>query len=130
MKRKTPPASETGRKVLKPSAVDLRKAARQRRRYVKLKTRLEGALRADGYSQRKAHDIAFHMLDWLEDLDLLWTLYRNVDRRTHKEICNSIFYFLTHAPHHLDAAKYLIGLGEPQDVFKLGFFRKAAKRKR
>jgi len=116
-------AKVSRRGKLRPSSAELRRAARQRRRFIKLRKKLEEAFHAEAYSKGKSSDLAFHMLDWLEDLEDLWGLYRNIDRKTHKEIHDFVFGFLTHAPHHLDAAKYLAGLGPPEDVFKLGFFR-------
>jgi hypothetical protein len=115
---------------LRPSSAELRREARQRRRFIRLRRKLEEVFRAEGYSGRKASDLAFHMLDWLEDREDLWTLYRNLGRRDHEQILDCIIGFLVHAPHHLDAAKYLAGLGPPEDVFKLGFFRVRGRRRK
>lgn len=92
-----------------------------------LQYRLERVLRREGFSKRKSFDITFHMLDWLYDLDTLYRLYRRMDNQTNQEINETIGDFLVHVPHHINAAKFLYGLGEPEDVFHLGFFKRAKK---
>ena len=106
--------------------------AKQRRcsksRYNEVFKRLQRALVSDGLSERKARDIAFHMLDWLKDLDALHRIYRRITGMTDREVCGVVTGFLVHAAHHIDAAKFLYGLGAPSDLFNIGLFRNGERK--
>ena len=90
-----------------------------------LQRRLEVVFRREGYSRRKAHDTAFHLLDWLDELDELHRLYRHIQGQSDRHVRDVVTRFLVHAPHHINAAKFLYKLGGPKDVFRLGFFRRS-----
>ena len=68
------------------------------------------------FSSDIAHDIAFHLADWIEDAAFLVALHFFPERFTPAEIANGVEAFLTHAPEHVGAAAALSG--HPiQDVF-------------
>jgi len=69
-----------------------------------------------------ANDIAFHMTDWMEDLDYLIKTYSNIDNLSNDEITSFVYKFLSHVPNHLNAATKLSGLGKIKDVFEVGIF--------
>jgi len=128
MKRKVGVSGPLSDNSPKLSPAKLRQAARQRQRSAKLIARLEQVFRQEGYSKGKAYDLAFHMVDWVKDFDALHMLYSRIDKRTDKQILDTVVDFLVHAPHHVNAAKFLYGLGAPEDVFDLGFFKPTRKR--
>lgn len=90
--------------------------------YGVLREKIIEAFRAEGYDESVATDIAFHMLDWDEDLKELLKFYENPDAFTTREISGLIIKFLAHAPNHLVAAKKLAGVGATEDVFEVGIF--------
>ncbi len=89
-------------------------------RLAQLRQRLEQALKQQGLSNQQSQDVAFHLLDWIEDLCTLYHLYEEMSHKSDAEICQAITDFLVHVPPHLNAAKFLYGLGEVEDVFDLG----------
>lgn len=72
--------------------------------------------------EEASYDIGFHMTDWLTDLDELRDLYLRISSATDEEITSLLFKFLSHVPHHLNAAAKLSGLGPVTDVFGVGIF--------
>lgn len=87
-----------------------------------LREKIIEAFRAEGCDDNVAHDIAFHMLDWDDDLKALLKFYEHPDAFTNREIVRLIDEFLIHAPDHLVAAKKLAGAGATEDVFEVGIF--------
>ena len=82
----------------------------------KLLARLERMLRKEKYAEKTGHDIAFHMTDWLDDIDSLLRGW-NDPKATHQQLYSSLQGFLIHAPAHIVAARKLF-LGDPvTDVF-------------
>jgi hypothetical protein len=76
----------------------------------------------DNFEEKTAHDIAFHMTDWLSDIKGLEDIYSNVDSLTNEEIRSFVCGFLAHVPNHLNAAAKLSGVGKVEDVFEVGIF--------
>jgi hypothetical protein len=67
-----------------------------------------------------ATDIAFHMTDWLEDLERWDSFCREPEALPKTEINKLLIEFLVHVPNHLAAASKL-HLGWPvSDVFEIG----------
>jgi hypothetical protein len=67
-----------------------------------------------------ATDIAFHMTDWLEDLERWDSFCREPEALSKTEINRLLVEFLVHVPNHLVAASKL-HLGWPvSDVFEIG----------
>ena len=81
---------------------------------------IEQALLAEEYEEEKARDIAFHMTDWLNNLEELNDFYRRPDDLSSEKIEELLIGFLCHTPNHLAAAaKLLLGFGVT-DVFEVG----------
>ena len=91
------------------------------RRHQKFNLELIRVLVGDGFSRRKAREISFHMLDWRRELEALHALYQDIEKKNDVQILSTVRSFLSHAPHHLNAAKFLYGFGAPSDLFQLGF---------
>lgn len=80
--------------------------------------RIESAL-ATEFSPERAHDIAFHVSDWVAEAACLVALHVAPDRFTDQEVQDVCERLAIHANHHLMVATAL--QGEPlQDVFELG----------
>lgn len=90
----------------------------------KLRQILEKAFNKDESSKKNSSDISFHVLDWIEDLEELYRLFLSIDKKTDDEIRDVIEDFLVHAPPHINAARFLAGLGKVEDVFNLGVIEK------
>ena len=84
--------------------------------------RLTRALVAGGVPEAKARDAAFHMTDWKADMDEWAAVWANPDGLDDEELRRVVYRFLTHVPHHVNAAKKLLGLGPVEDVFGVGIF--------
>lgn len=69
-----------------------------------------------------AHDIGFHMTDWLGDVKELIKVYSHIENLSHEEIRGFVCRFVAHVPNHLNAAAKLSGMGKVEDVFKVGIF--------
>lgn len=69
-----------------------------------------------------AQDIAFHMTDWLADLQDLQEIFSNIENVTNDELTDFLYRFLAHVPNHLNAAAKLSGIGKVKDVFNVGIF--------
>ena len=56
----------------------------------------------------KAQEIAQHMTEWLDDLDLLNNTYSQIETLDESTIANNILQFLIHAPEHIARAAQLL----------------------
>ena len=75
---------------------------------------------AKNIKKEHAYDIAFHLTDWLEDLDAFYKLINNFKSYSAKDANKILTDFLIHVPEHIAAAKKLY-IGEPtEDVFEVG----------
>lgn len=72
--------------------------------------------------ETKSKDLAFHLSDWLLDLEQCYDVYSNIEQKSDEEIEKFIFKFLLHVPNHLDAAKKLSGMGKVEDIFNVNIF--------
>lgn len=80
--------------------------------------RIESAMMPE-FSPERAHDIAFHVSDWVAEAACLVALHLAPDRFTDEEVRDICERLAIHANHHLMAATAL--QGQPlQDVFELG----------
>lgn len=69
----------------------------------------------------KAHDIAFHLSDWIADAAFLLALHVNPEAFTPEEIAEEVEGVLIHAPNHLMAAAHLAESDMPlTDIWNLG----------
>jgi len=90
-------------------------------RYNKAGTRaIQAAMLKHGdFTEEEAHDIGFHLSDWMGDAAFLLAVYLYPEKFTKKEIDWGVRQVLVHAPHHIMAAATLHG--KPlQDTFNLG----------
>jgi hypothetical protein len=78
---------------------------------------LEKALAENaGLDATRAHDIAFHLTDWIGDAAFLVALHLYPERFDKATIAKGISILLAHAPNHLAAAAKLFGM-PIQDIF-------------
>ncbi len=83
-------------------------------------TSIEKAMKEMDFTDEKAHDIAFHMTDWLSDMAELQQFYETPDKLSHDEISDLLMGFLLHVPNHIAAASKLISDFPVTDVFGVG----------
>jgi hypothetical protein len=67
-------------------------------------------------------DLAFHLTDWLSDLEECYKTFSSIEQKSDEEIERFVYRFLAHVPNHLVAAKKLSGIGKTEDVFNVGIF--------
>ena len=85
-----------------------------------LQRKIAKALSHDGYlSALAAHEAAFHMTDWIADLEELNKLFAS-PRWNNARARSVIMQFVIHAPHHLAAACRIIMDYPVQDILQLG----------
>ncbi len=72
------------------------------------------------FSRKKAHDIVFHMHDWITSLGVLVSYYKDPDKYSEDEIRLILSYFLVDAPEHIIAATKLYTGFDVTDVFGVG----------
>lgn len=82
---------------------------------------IQNALEQQEYgSANLRREIAFHMTDWLEDLEG-WTAFcRSPDSLSSDAIAELLTAFLVHVPNHLAAASKLMTDVPVSDVFEVG----------
>jgi hypothetical protein len=69
-----------------------------------------------------SEELAFHLTDWVSDIEDLIKTYSNIDNLSNDEITSFFYKFLAHVPNHLNAATKLSGIGKIEDVFRVGIF--------
>ena len=67
-----------------------------------------------------SRDIAFHLTDWLDDLDAYFRFCSNPHALTDEQVSELVMQFLLHVPNHLAAAAKLYTGGGVTDVFGVG----------
>jgi len=70
----------------------------------------------------KRQEIAFHMTDWLHDLEGWHSFCSDPDSFDAAQLRQLITNFLVHVPNHVAAAKKLYLGDRTRDVFKVGLF--------
>ena len=68
---------------------------------IKIQQRIKSAFEESEVTNSFAHDIAFHMTDWLSDIENLQKVYSNIENLSSDEITSFIYKFLAHVPNHL-----------------------------
>ncbi len=81
---------------------------------------IEKAMKKMDLTDEKAHDIAFHMTDWLEDLAKLQKYYEAPEKLSSDEASDLLMKFLLHVPNHIAAAMKLISDFPVTDIFEVG----------
>jgi hypothetical protein len=85
-----------------------------------LSAQIAGLVQAElGLDATRAQDFAFHMTDWIDDLERLRKLYRSRFESA-EAIVGTIFEFLAHVPAHLNAAHVILWNEPVPDPFGLG----------
>lgn len=85
-----------------------------------IQPKLAKLIEEKGIKKKQAYDVAFHLTDWLEDLEEFYNLIHNFSDYNSKDVNKLLTSFLIHVPEHIVAAKKLY-LGEPvKDTFKVG----------
>jgi len=86
-----------------------------------IRDRIQRAARRDlDLPDSVAKDVAFHMTDWLNDLDAYVRLCSDPHALTDKQVATLLMDFLVHVPNHLAAAAKLLTGGGVTDVFGVG----------
>jgi hypothetical protein len=67
-----------------------------------------------------AYDVAFHMTDWMGDLEKLVEFYEKPTELSPEQLKNLLYGFLYHVPHHVTAAAKLLLDVHVTDVFGVG----------
>ena len=85
-----------------------------------IRHRIEQAFAGDGHDADTCREIAFHLTDWLGDLEALIALFEQPDAVGDEQLRDAIRRFLLHAPNHLAAASKLVLDIPVEDVFCVG----------
>ncbi len=83
-----------------------------------IRARIETALANECGSD--ARDVAFHMTDWLPELEGLLRVYDNPANANDEEVASALMAFLLHAPSHVAAASRLYAGAPVTDPFDVG----------
>lgn len=86
----------------------------------KISAAIDDAMRGVGLDAAASRDVAFHLTDWLADLDRLQRFYADPGHCASDEIADLVLQFLLHAPEHVAAAKKLATGFPVTDVFEVG----------
>ncbi|MGI9262770.1 MAG: hypothetical protein ACR2QR_12075 [Woeseiaceae bacterium] len=82
---------------------------------------IERALEANEYGTPETrHDIAFHMTDWLADLEEWHTYCQSPETLDAEQTIELLIRFLVHVPNHLAAASKLLTNIPVTDIFEVG----------
>jgi hypothetical protein len=105
-------------------------AAKERRRRSKVMNEInpeairarimEVALREAELPEPVAHDVAFHMTDWLDDLKAYGRFCTDPGKLSDDEVNKMLIAFLIHVPNHLAAASKLYTDFPVADIFGVG----------
>jgi hypothetical protein len=87
----------------------------------KIKQRIEEvAVSEMDIAPEAARDVAFHMTDWLEDLEAYSEFCRDPQALSREKAGKLLLQFLIHVPNHLAAASRLYADIPVTDVFGVG----------
>ncbi len=78
------------------------------------------ALHDNELSEEVANDVAFHMTDWVEDLEALHSFFLHPQSLSDKEVSSLLMQFLVHVPNHVAAAGKLFADMPVTDIFEVG----------
>lgn len=78
------------------------------------------ALRDSGLPESVAQDVAFHMTDWLSDLESYVAFCENAHAHSDVTARRLLLQFLVHVPNHLAAASKLFAGIPVTDIFEVG----------
>jgi hypothetical protein len=69
----------------------------------------------DSFSEKDTHEIAFHLTDWIDDLQTFVNFLENPDKFNNEEIRKIIIGILAHVPHHVNEASEMLFDAAEQD---------------
>ena len=82
---------------------------------------IEAVVRAESeMSAPVAREVAFHMTDWLNDLEAYYDFCTNPDGLSPSQINDLLVGFLIHVPNHVAAASKLLTGMAVTDIFGVG----------
>ena len=81
---------------------------------------LQVAVTEAGLSSAVAQDAAFHLTDWLTDLEAFVEFCREPNAATSDRVNTILIAFLLHAPNHIAAAAKLYADFPVSDIFAVG----------
>lgn len=87
---------------------------------IQIRSAIETALADDGFSERQQRDIAFHMTDWLSDLDAWVAFCRAPNQLPAADLSDLLMRNLIHGPNHVAAASKLMTGMSATDIFGVG----------
>ena len=67
-----------------------------------------------------ANDVAFHMTDWLSDLEAFYQFCKSPAEFSNEQLSDLLMDFLVHVPNHVAAAGRLYSGIAVTDVFNVG----------
>ena len=86
----------------------------------KIRETIIAALKDSDMQPTEISDAAFHMTDWLGDLEE-WTLFcENPDSLSREKVQDLLIGFLIHVPNHIAAASKLVNDIPVTDIFNVG----------
>ncbi len=87
----------------------------------KIRKTIEQMLIKEGYEpEEKRHEIAFHLTDWLDDLEAWHSFCAAPDSLESEALEKLIMQFLIHVPNHVAAASKLMLDIPVTDIFEVG----------
>jgi hypothetical protein len=78
-----------------------------------------------GFSEQERYDLAFHLTDWVEDLQHVVDFLESPEKYSDEQIRETIIAFVIHAPYHLNHAADILIDGPVQDAPKCKKRRKS-----
>ena len=84
---------------------------------------LQVAVTEAGLLSAVAQDAAFHLTDWLDDLQAFVEFCRKPNAATSDQVNAMLIAFLLHAPNHIAAAAKLYADSPVSDIFAVGAVR-------
>ena len=78
------------------------------------------AMEESGLSKEAAHDVAFHMTDWVENLEAFHAFCLRPESLSDEQVSALLMGFLVHVPNHVAAAGKLFAGIPVADVFGVG----------
>ena len=72
------------------------------------------------FSDTVVEDIAFHLTDWLQDLEAYYRFCSDPDSMSDEQVSQLLTGFLVHVPNHVAAASKLLTGVPVTDVFGVG----------
>lgn len=89
-----------------------------------IQPKLAKIIESEGIDEKQADSVAFHLTDWLNDLENFYKLISDLESYSTEEANKIVSNFLIHVPEHVVAAKKLYLDESVEDLFELGVLKK------